>query len=369
MPASNKEQKRTVLMIRSSAFKTQRLVKQALELTKLGLRVRVIFWERVLLHESEVLIIDMLRSKGVEVHRFIGSAEYGTGIKSIVKRTAWLRFVFDEIKLMNPDFIHAIDLDSSLIFLVIKCRKCVIVADFADYIEDYAYKFSLVLRPLIRILTFLVYKRSDYVVLPSSERKKFYMKRVYVVNNAPKGSYVANDGGFKREGRWSVLYCGTYGKDRAIDILCALSEDVELDKFRFEIAGWGELQSLVDRYSKIQNYGHITYLSVLEKTQNTDFVYCVYDPLIPVNRFADPNKFYEAVLMGKPLIVAKGTGIDLIVEKYGLGLVVDYSFSSVKAQLKLVNDQMYAEFVQNVRKARPIFSWAESVKSLVSIYQ
>ena len=53
----------------------------------------------------------------------------------------------------------------------------------------------------------------------------------------------------------------------------------------------------------------IDYESALELYAKCDLMFALYDPAIPNHRYSAPNKVYEAMLLGKPIIVAEGTGV------------------------------------------------------------
>ena len=62
----------------------------------------------------------------------------------------------------------------------------------------------------------------------------------------------------------------------------------------------------------------------------------IYDPRISNHRFAAPNKFYESLMLGKPVIMVKGTGMSSIVEENDIGAVIDYSEDSFQDGLNRI---------------------------------
>ncbi|CAH7385844.1 conserved hypothetical protein [Vibrio chagasii] len=350
-----------VVLIRSSAFKTQRLSKYAKYLSKKGLNVTILYWERGVSTSSEELAINELIRLGIRVEKFTLSTSYGTGIKSAIKRFKWLFFVRKSLIKLNPDYIHAIDLDSALVN-IIHHNRCVKVVDFADFLEDYPYRFANVIAPFLGVLSFFVYFSSHATILPTLARKKWYMlKNVFEVNNAPMVSDLSEFESSSSNG--AILYCGTLGKDRGLDILSNAKVNLPII-----VAGWGELEEKVKKSKSINYIGHVDYKNVLLQTGLCKFVYCVYDPKVAVNRFSDPNKFYEALLLGKPLIVARGTGIDCLVEELGLGLVIDYNVDSLESSLNRFSERDYLAAMENIKQHRSKFLWGSSEEQLNQIY-
>ena len=62
----------------------------------------------------------------------------------------------------------------------------------------------------------------------------------------------------------------------------------------------------------------------------------MYDPNVPNHRYSAPNKFYEALALGKPIVVAKGTGIDVEVERLGVGIAETFSAQGLEHGLAAV---------------------------------
>lgn len=86
-----------------------------------------------------------------------------------------------------------------------------------------------------------------------------------------------------------------------------------------------------------------------------DCVYAVYDASNPNVRIALPNKLYESVVCGLPLIVSAGTYLSEIVERYGIGVAVDPNdVESLREALSVMMKRgpEYEEMVRNCAVAR-----------------
>src|SRR5690606_28259584 len=66
---------------------------------------------------------------------------------------------------------------------------------------------------------------------------------------------------------------------------------------------------------------------ILARTLGADLLIALYDPRVPNNRYASPNKLFEAMLCGKPIVVNGGTSMTSIVPDSGCGMVVPYGDS------------------------------------------
>ena len=54
-------------------------------------------------------------------------------------------------------------------------------------------------------------------------------------------------------------------------------------------------------------------------------MFAIYDPRVTNHRYASPNKLYEAMMLGKPIIVCENTGIDELIKKKKIGEVIEFS--------------------------------------------
>ena len=84
-------------------------------------------------------------------------------------------------------------------------------------------------------------------------------------------------------------------------------------------------------------------------------MYAVYDADMANVRVALPNKLYEAVYCEMPLIVAKGTYLQQLVESWGVGLAIDHTSVEALATVlcRLREDTaLYAQICGNCRRQK-----------------
>ena len=86
--------------------------------------------------------------------------------------------------------------------------------------------------------------------------------------------------------------------------------------------------------------------------EKCDLMYSVYDADMANVRVALPNKLYEAVYCEMPLIVAKGTYLEEVVNEWGVGVGVDHRDSAELTRVldRFKNDpDYYNKMVENCR--------------------
>jgi glycosyltransferase involved in cell wall biosynthesis len=105
-----------------------------------------------------------------------------------------------------------------------------------------------------------------------------------------------------------VFYGGMIAKDRGLKDLVAACEDVGA---KLIVAGHGpdeaELLGGIESSHAAVSLGTISYQEVLDQTAACQAVAALYDPSSPNNKFAAPNKLFEAMMFAKPVLGSEGT--------------------------------------------------------------
>jgi glycosyltransferase involved in cell wall biosynthesis len=111
---------------------------------------------------------------------------------------------------------------------------------------------------------------------------------------------------------------------------------------------------------------------IMESVRASDALFAIYDPSVPNNRFSSPNKLFESMMCGKPIIVNAGTSMDLIVREEDCGIVIgEISPDEIrKAILTLKNDDGLRERLgKNGRRAYDQkYSWSIMEKRLTELH-
>ena len=93
----------------------------------------------------------------------------------------------------------------------------------------------------------------------------------------------------------------------------------------FHIGGFGQLENYIIEQSQRNNniyfYGKLPYGKTLALEQACDIMIAIYDPSFANHKYAAPNKFYESLMLGKPIIMAHHTGFDNIIERNRIGVL------------------------------------------------
>lgn len=261
-------------------------------------------------------------------------ANYGDGYKNILKKIKWFIYIFKWL-IKNKkiySLVHSCDLDTAIpaYFSKIFTKKKMIF-DVFDVTSDEDKKNLL--NTLIINLEKKIATSSDYLIICEEERKKqidISRNDILVMPNIPNLN-IKEDLKIKEKVRVqnkpykiSLSYVGVFDRHRGIeDILDIVSKD---ENIVLHMAGFGYLDNLVkefsEKFSNIIYWGRVEYNVGLNIMANSDLIIANYYLSNPLHRLAAPNKYYEGLMLGKPIITTKGTLVGEKTLKYNTGFAI-----------------------------------------------
>jgi glycosyltransferase involved in cell wall biosynthesis len=148
-----------------------------------------------------------------------------------------------------------------------------------------------------------------------------------VIYNTPEMTALpTSDAELSPVGEFSIGFVGVLSTVRGLKTLFDVLE--RRPHWRAHIAGYGTDDLTIERKLKdlpnISFHGKVSFSEALKIYSQSNVILCTYDPTVPNHRYSSPNKLAEALMLGKPLIVALGTNVDRVVEAKNLGCVVPY---------------------------------------------
>ena len=268
-------------------------------------------------------------------------AEYGKRIANIPNKLLWMSFVALKIFKYRKKIsvIHACDIDAVIPALVSgKILGKKVIWDIFDWISSLTGKG--IAYKLVEALQNFAYKHSDYVILCEKEREaqaKSSNKSVLVLPNIPSGKTQYDSATLemtaeqRKKYRFIVSYVGVFDKDRGLEIL--LESISKCPDILLNIAGFGVLDTLIreyaDKFENICCFGRVDYSVGQAIMKNSDLIAAMYHLTSPLHRFAAPNKYYESLALGVPVITTEGTLVGSKVGQYDTGFVIGESFDAL----------------------------------------
>ena len=348
-------------------------------LSKKQYNVTVLEWERSCDHKSSSNRADF------NVCRMKLQAPFGSRL--IFKLPIWWLYII--FYLISHDFyiIQPQNLDNLLpvYFLsLIRMRKVKIIYDIADFYSDaYVPTHLVLIRKIVAKLERLITRTVDSVILVDEsrlEQAKLQTTSFQIIYNSPPDEYSNLVAKFARkttsdsDSTFAMLYAGILTQDRGLKSLIATIP--KINDVSLTIAGFGsmerEIYRLVEKKANVKFLGRISYSEVLELTYLCDCVIALYDPFFPNNAFSSPNKLFEAMMCGKPIIVSDGTTMAKIVDQENCGIIIDYNDSraleSVVNTLKS-NKNLSISLGRNARTAYlRKFNWDLMEEKITTLY-
>lgn len=361
-----------------------RVEKEARTLSQAGYSVNFVGWDRT----NKLPQQDQIH--GIPCYRLSIPAEYASGMRNFphLLRWQWGLLTWLVNHRQDYDLIHACDFDTVLPALL--CQRLYqkkVVYDIFDFYADHLRSTPDIIKKFIRSADIRAINRADAVILVDDARREQIRgsqpHNLTVIYNSPEeillenGSEHSTDPAIFQKpanSQLHIVYVGLLQIERGLfELLSVLSRHPE---WTLALAGFGGDESRI--LKKIQGmpnvrwYGRVPYLKAIKLSAVADTLFATYDPAIPNHRYSSPNKVFEAMLLGKPIIVAQDTNMDQIIQQARCGLVVPYG-SEVDLEASLLHLQtdpkLRKQLGENARKAYDTtYSWEIMQKRLLNLY-
>jgi glycosyltransferase involved in cell wall biosynthesis len=374
---------KTVLMLLTNAYDPDPRVRQeALALIGMGCRVRLLAWDRDLKAPATQCM------EGVEVERVFLPSTHGRGATQIFFY-AWLyvRMLWRGMQ-TSFDVVHCHDLDTlPLGFLLARLKHKPIVYDahesFPDMLEGRVPR--ALQRELVRLENFFI-RRIDLLITVGEKLRRHFAGRgarhsVVVGNWKRLGDFSRtkqHNWEVRRrlgipDGAMAVVCITQLLRDRKIaELLAAVEEQPGVYVI---LGGKGVLEELVvqaaARNPRILFVGFVSGKQIADYTCAADVVYYGFDPHNPNARFSAPNKLYEALAAGRPLITGDFGEIADVVREAECGIVLpEYSSAEIQKAFTILEDVSVrnAMAANAVRFGRTFLNWEKGEAVLYQEY-
>ena len=320
------------MLVTNRGIDDPRVCMEAEALARRGYSLTVIGWDR----EADKSVESSIN--GVRFLRLMLRSTHGRGITQPIFLTGfWLR-ALPVIRQLRPDVIHCHDLDTlPLGWRAARLLRADLVFDAHENYPDMmvGHLPSIAVKALRELQRRLV-QRCDLVITVGNRLADHYRQmgagKVIVVGNwkDPADFEFSADqiAGTRRElglrnDVIAICFVANLGPERRLEpLLAAVAGD---KRFACVIGGDGPQADLVREYARRND--NITYLGRVAParvpliTAACDVVYYGFDETNPNARWSAPNKLYEAIAAGKPVLTGDFGEIGQTVREERCGLI------------------------------------------------
>jgi glycosyltransferase involved in cell wall biosynthesis len=318
-----------ILITRSNPIAPDpRVEKEARALVEAGYEVQAFGWDRSASHPVTE------EKDGYRIQRIPIQSNYGMGLRNLPNLALWqARLLFWLVRHRRDyDALHACDFDTVLPCLLMKAlfgKK--LIYDIFDFYTDHLRRTPAWIKGLIRAIDYSVINNADAVIIVDDTRrvqiKDAKPKRLFVIYNSPNDvlkNLPAHHP--SSQGKLRLAYVGLFQKERGLVEIAELLR--RHPEWSLDMAGFGGdedlIQSACKNVANIRWHGRVEYSQALAISAQADALFAIYDPAIPNHKYSSPNKLFEAMMLAKPIVVARNTNMDAIIAQHDCGIVVSY---------------------------------------------
>ncbi|MFV8826372.1 glycosyltransferase [Alkalihalobacterium sp. APHAB7] len=171
-----------------------------------------------------------------------------------------------------------------------------------------------------------------------------------------------------------LLYQGGINPNRGIEE-CVEAVAQLPERFKFVILGFGtltnelkELAVKLNLSSRVFFHEQVPSADILWYTKQADIGLVMYKSNSKNNYFSTPNKIYEYLLAGIPMVASDHPGKNFIINKYKIGLCIEEDVESIRKGI-LQLEKEYDMYAENCLINRKSISWTDEGNKLVTLYE
>jgi len=294
-----------------------------------GLDYRIIGWDR---------LGENLKIPNYEFFNYRSRYVQG-GWKAIRDKFRWMKFVYEYIlsNAAQTHIVHACDIDVAFPAALAKKKlngSFKLFFDSCDWAS--ATASNICMKKMYSFMESIALKQTDHIIICEPERVGQMPANLPVIpvvmRNMPSfenRDFLFNEEKYKfTNDKVTVSYMGWFGHGRFIDELlnCAEKGIINLLIGGFGMAAIEERCKELDKtHDNIRFFGKMEYKAGLNMMYNSDLIYAMYCKNIPNHMYAAPNKFYESMFLGRPIISTNGINLEDKIKSEGLGYTIDES--------------------------------------------
>jgi glycosyltransferase involved in cell wall biosynthesis len=261
------------------------------------------------------------------------NAPYGRSLIHSPKMVAYYGYfwiwLFIQLVKARPKVIHACDLDTVIpcYFYKLIFRKKLIFDVFDRYAIAFVPRRYRIFYSTVNFLEEFFSKNSDVLITISEKVLSTFRRRpkhCLIILNCPE-DYAVDKKNSNEDGVLKIVYTGGIRKKtRGLENITTAIKNVP--NVELVIAGW-YIKTDKQFLDEIRQMPNVKYKGILKPHDalileaSSDAIVALYDPNIQWHNITLPNKFFEAMMCGVPLITNVSPEF---VNSIGFGIIVQY---------------------------------------------
>lgn len=304
----------------------------------------------------------------------------------LLRRYRQFTVVRDAIIEMEPDVIHANDLDALIpSYFAKKKLKCRLVYDAHEiFAENFANRKGIKVY-LTRLLTTVekkLVRKVDHMICVSHAAAEYFEKaygirRPTVVTNCALKSDCISGGIFEKRDVFEVLNHGQFYEGRGYDIMVKACDYLaDYPGIRLAIRGYGKMESKLREMVEESNcsqqfvfYPGVLVEELIPMAAKSHVGVAITEPTCLNFKLSVSNKLFEYAAAGLPVIMSDVPEHRYLNEKYNFGLILRDNSPEAFAETvkKLYTDQMlYRQLAENAKKMSAEMTWENEFAKLLT---
>lgn len=312
------------------------------------------------------------------------SQSFPTGsLWKILKFLEWYLKIFFKFKKENIEFINCHSLSTLPLGVLFKSfLKSRLVYDTHE-LETEVIGSKGLRRRAGKVFEKLLIPYADIIIVVSDSIAKWYkdqynLKEVSVVRNVPyrlmdnnKSTNILKKKFRMQDDEILFIFQGSFSEHRGINML--LSAFSKVDKKKHVVfMGYGMLENSIKEYE--QNYSNIHYYPAIKPediimyTKSADVGISITENTCLSHFYSLPNKVFEYLMSGIPLIVSDFPEMGKIIDENNCGWKVSVNEKSVFDLIDSITIEELNEKRNSVLRCKDFFGWDKEEEKLLKAY-
>ena len=303
------------------------------------------------------------------------------GSMSLFFLPIWWCYLFSSLMTQKWDVAHVVNFDSIIpTVLAGKIKKKPVIYEILDTYVDQV-KLPDPIREMGILVDKLFISLADAVIIADEgqigEFRGIPNSKIVPIYDSPEvnGNIICE---CQKNNVFTLFFAGMLTSARALNLEKVFTAIENIRNVQVIIAGYGDLVETINEWvlkmpEKVQYIGPLSHEEVLRRSAQSDLLFVLRDPIVPVNKYICGSKLLEAMMCGKPLLVNQGTSTADIVQKENCGVVVDAKeiIEVRDAIIRLRDDpDLCRALGSNAHEAyQKKYSWSIMENRLLSLYE